>query len=217
MITREVLSKEAKKFKCRKYSEDFYSYHLGILQKEKEVNNLLKTAVESLFLWKLGKVRSKQTKKSCKLEFIDSKGNQYYAINTTDKHKKAIEKALQGEMLKKAIDFRNGKIDYNEFKDCAFRITTYVSSIVLPAFYIHMWRPAEYPILDDKVWKVYCKESNRAVKKNTKPRSWAHYEEYTIFFNKLVHDTGIDSRTVDKGLWVLGHEHKNIGKKVQLC
>lgn len=220
MITREMLIKKADEYdrKKKKYPEEFYCYHLDILKNTNNINELVRVAVRNLLLWKLGKIRSTSTTASEELNFKDSEGNRYYSSNTTSANKKAIEKACEEEMLKIAIDFKDRKVSYSMFKDCTFKITTYDSSIVLPAFYVHMWCPSEYPILDDKVWKIFCKESNMAVKKYTKPRSWAHYKIYTNFFKKLVQDTGLNYRIVDKGLWVLGDEHKKIiKKKVQHC
>jgi len=149
-------------------------------------------------------VRSKQIPSSSRLKFSDSKGCQYYFTHTTETNNKVIEKALKKERLKTAISFRNGEVIYDKFKCYADELT--YSAIVLPAFYIHIWRPIDYSILDEEVWKIFCNEKGQPVSRYTKPRSWGNFEEaYTSFFKRLIDDTGLDWRTVDRGLWVPGH------------
>ena len=88
------------------------------------------------------------------------------------------------------------------FREVAAELTA--STIVLPTFYVHIWRPSEYPILDVRVWRVICREQGRSVSRYTKPRSWTHYEAYRQFFWDTVARTKLDWRVVDRGLWVLG-------------
>ncbi|MBU1616044.1 hypothetical protein KJ693_12145 [bacterium] len=207
--TKEEILNTQKEYDKNKYPEEFYNSHLEILKNAKEISEPLSKAVEYLFLWKLGKIRSRQTLKSSQLEFSDSKGCRYYSIRTIETHCKIIERAIEKERLKTAISFNNGGISYDEFKPCADNLTDSSSAIVLPAFYVHIWRPAEYPILDKNVWKKFCDEKGKSVFKHTKPGSWKHFEDYTDFFKKLVADTGLDRRTVDRGLWVLGSQLKS--------
>lgn len=93
-------------------------------------------------------------------------------------------------------------LPYEAFREAAARLTA--STIVLPTFYVHIWRPHEYPILDVRVWRVLCREQGRTVSKHTAPRSWDHYKAYTQFFWETVARTELDWRVVDRGLWVLG-------------
>ena len=58
------------------------------------------------------------------------------------------------------------------------------------------------------LWKIYLQDSEQQVVSSSKPLSWRDYEKYTDFFRDLVHCTGLDSRTVDKGLWVRGDKLK---------
>lgn len=202
MITPEMLEESSKDYDMDKYSEEFYTYYLGVLQNAQDISKSVSEAVRNLFLWKLGRVRSKQTPSSSPLGFSDSKGRQYYSFPTTETHQKVIKKAIEEERLKTAISFRNGVVSCDEFKSRANHLTS--STIVLPAFYVHIWRPDKYPILDQKVWIVFCAEKGQLVNPDTKPRSWNDYEAYTSFFRKLIGDMGLDRRTVDKGLWVHG-------------
>jgi len=208
MIDRRILENAARDYNGDKYSEEFYTYHLKVLQYAEDISESVIRAVKYLFFWKLGKVRSKQTPFSSQLRFSDSKGRQYYFIHTTENHSKVIEKALEKERLKTAISFRNGEVAYDKFKFYADELTC--SAIVLPTFYIHIWCPIDYPILDEKVWKIFCNEKGQPVFRYTKPRSWGNFEAYTSFFKRLVDDTGLDWRTVDKGLWVLGDRLKEM-------
>jgi hypothetical protein len=82
------------------------------------------------------------------------------------------------------------------------------TSIVLPTYYIHIWNPAEFPILDVKVWRTFIWNKGEGIYKQTKPKSWVHYEEYTKFYRVLVEETGLEWRIVDKGLWSIGDKLK---------
>ncbi|MBN2489132.1 MAG: hypothetical protein JXA98_08895 [Methanosarcinaceae archaeon] len=207
-----MLKNAANDYNEDKYSEEFYTYHLKILQNAYDINESVSRAVKYLFLWKLGKVRSKQTPSSTQLKFSDSKRRQYYSIPITNTHQGIIKKAIEKERLENAIDFRDEVISYDRFKYCADELTS--STIVLPAFYIHIWRPEKFPILDEKVWKVFRDEKQQRFSRNTKPGSWDDYEAYTYFFKKIVDDTRLDWRTVDRGMWVFGHQlKKRIGNR----
>lgn len=202
MITREKLESASRDYNRDKYSEEFYTHHLRVLQNAQGIAESVIRAVEYLFLWKLGKVRSEKTPSSFKLKFSDSKGRRYYRIPTTETHDKVIKKAVEKGILKMGIAFHNGATTYDEIKPDASKITS--STVVLPAFYIHIWRPVEYPIFDEKVWKVFLDPKGKLISLSTKPMSWSDFEAYTSFFRKLVDDTGLDWRIVDQGLWVLG-------------
>lgn len=229
MITPEMLKEYSKDYDRDKYSEEFYTYHLSVLQNAQQISKSVSEAVRNLFLWKLGRVRSKQTPSTSPLGFSDPKGRQYYSIPTAVTHQKVIKKATEEERLKTAISFRNRVVSCDEFKFRASNLTS--STIVLPAFYIHIWRPDEYPILDQKVWIVFCAEKGQLVNPDTKPRSWSDYEAYTSFFRKLVGDMGLDRRAVDQGLWVHGghlmkrmrsrnvrpHQHEKYKQEIKSC
>lgn len=205
MINREILKNASENYDGDKYSEEFYKYHLEEIRNAQEISESVIRAVEYLFLWKLGKVRLKQTPSSSQLK-VQIKGFPYYSIRTTKTHYEVIKKSIENERLKTAIFFRNGEISYDKFKFYASSLTS--STIVLPAFYIHIWHPDKYPILDEKVWKVFCFEKGSSISNYTKPKSFGDFEAYTSFFRKLVDDTGLDFRTVDRGLWVLGDRLK---------
>lgn len=131
------------------------------------------------------------------------KPGKYIFSKTTLANTKAIVKAKSRYTIKMAILFRDDKISDQEFIRVAKMITK--SSIVLPVFLLHIWKPGEFPILDKNVWRVYKKrEKNEIIYKNTKPASWKNYKEYRDFFNNLIKITGLSSRVIDKGLMVMG-------------
>ncbi len=49
--------------------------------------------------------------------------------------------------------------------------------------------------------------------KRTQPRSWSNFEAYIPFFRDVVAYSGLDWRTVDRGLWVLGGRLNTTMKK----
>lgn len=203
MLTRDVLTQVLHRYNAQKYSEDFYQCHLDVLRTAPVVAKPVEQAVEHLFLWKLGKVRTHKTFRSSPLEFRDSHGNQFHKIPVTGANSRALARATEQTRLQNGLAFRNGELSYEKFKEHARGIA---ESVVLPTFYVHIWRPSEYPILDEKVWKVFCDASRRTVCRYTKPRDWDDYEAYIEFFRKLVDSTGLCWRQVDQALWVLGSD-----------
>jgi hypothetical protein len=200
-ISKNYLIEAAKGFNEEKYSKELYHHLLEVVKNARSVTPELREAVKYLLYWKLGKISTKRTPAS---EPLVLDGCHYYVSGTTPSNKKAIENALTEAMLQSGLQFRDNQITYESFRVLVNTIT--VTSIVLPTFYIHIWNPDEYPILDVKVWHAYKWNRGELVKKHTKPNSWSHYEEYTAFFNNLVIETGLDWRTVDKGLWAIGEE-----------
>lgn len=177
---------------------------MDFIKKAESISPHLEEAVRYLLNWKLGKISKKQTPSSMIIPWTDEKGTKYYLQGTTSSNNHAIDKALSKNLLELGIKFRDNQITYEEFKSKVDSITK--TSIVLPTFFIHLWKPAEYPILDVKVWRVYLWNQGKAVSKNSKPLSWSHYEQYTNFFNDLITKTGLEWRDVDKGLWSIGDD-----------
>lgn len=198
-FTREELEDAASSFNEAKYSHELYHHFLDVVSREEGVTENLRDAVKYLIYWKLGKVSTTRTSAS---EEIEIEGHTFYVSGGTASHSNFIEKAITKEMLKYGLKFRDGQLSYTEFKGLVAQLTK--TSIVLPAFFIHTWKPSEYPILDVKVWRTYKWNKGDMVKKYTKPNSWNHYEEYTDFFRGLVKDSDLDWRNVDKGLWGIG-------------
>jgi hypothetical protein len=206
MLTADVLKRILCDYDSEKYPEEFYTYYSEVLRSAVAVDESVRQAVKYLFFWKLGKVSIRRTPHSSPLEFCDSQGRQFYSTPTTRGNEEAVAKAIELSRLGKALEFRDGKSTYDTFKQYATDLTKW--SIVLPAFYVHIWRPPEYPILDVNVWKAFLVETGHVVRRNTKPRSWLHYESYTVFFRGLVDSTGLSWRTIDRALWALGSNPK---------
>lgn len=76
---------------------------------------------------------------------------------------------------------------------------------MLPAFYVHLWRSAGYPILDQNLWRVFCARTGRTLSPADAPASWQDYAACTGVFQALVADTGLHWCTVGRRLWLLGH------------
>jgi hypothetical protein len=202
MIKRTELEKAARCYNGEEYGEEFYRHNLQFLQDARRITESLREAVRNLFLWKLGKIRNNQTPSSKLLKFRDSIGRTYYGIPTTRVNEAAIQRATAAERLRAGISFRDGSFGYERIKSYANEITS--SSIVLKVFYIHVWRPAEYPIIDDRVWKFYCHENEISAFRHTRPKSWEDYDAYRFFFQKIVEYSGLEWMVVDRALWLLG-------------
>ncbi len=210
-FTREELSKAVNHFNELKYSHAFYHYLLDVMKNETEVTQKLVDAAKYLMYWKLGKVSAKKTPSSWEVKV---EGKTYYVAETTPRNRQVIAKATAQDKIEAGLKFRDNLMTFNEFKREIESITN--TSIVLPTFYTHIWRPSEFPILDVKVWRTYKWNKGDDLKKHTKPMSWNHYEEYTAFFNGLVKVSGEEWRKVDKGIWVIGEKLKvgTVGKEL---
>lgn len=178
MLDRHSIEDAAREYDATKYPEAPYRLGLLIVERAEQADPALGEAVRCLFEWKLARFATRPFNRA------------------------AIERAMEGRRLSAGVAFRDGALGFEEFKHTAGELTS--TSIVLPAFYVHMWRPEEYPILDEKVWKVFCRERELQVTKTTKPHSWGDHEAYRRFFADVVARTGLDWRIVDRGLWVLG-------------
>lgn len=205
-IDRHFIEANAAKFNEKKYNHEFYTYFLNLIENAATVNDELEKAVEHMFYWKLGKVSSKPTATSKRVTLANK--SHYFINGTTRANKQSIENATKTELLELGLRFRDGLVSYDELKHSVNRITQTTSSIVLPSFFIHLLKPAEYPILDVKVWRTYLWANDQPICKHTKPRSWDHYEKYQDFFHRMEEQTQLSWRIVDKGLWVIGEELK---------
>jgi hypothetical protein len=204
MLTKAVIIEAADNFNEEKYSKELYHHYLDVIKNTKRVTPELQEAVRYLLYWKLGKVSTKKTASGVQLPWVDQYGRTYYAAGTTASNNNAINHTLEQNLLQSGLDFKDGRLSYESFIKKVDAITK--TSIVLPTFYIHIWIPEEYPILDVKVWRTYLWNKGRSINKYSKPMSWQHYEEYTKFFREMVSETGLDWRLVDKGLWSLGDQ-----------
>lgn len=198
-FTEEELKQAASGFNEAKYSHELYHYFLDVVCRETGVTEQLRDAVKNLIYWKLGKVSTKKTPAG---EQKVANGITYYVSSGTGSHHNFIEKATSDEMLKNGLKFRESELSYEDFKPVVARMTK--TSIVLPTFFTHIWNPSVYPIFDVKVWKTYKWNKGEILKKNTKPISWRHYEDYAEFFKGVVKDSELEWRDVDKGLWSIG-------------
>jgi len=209
MTTAEII-KLANKYNNKNYPEDFYLGNLKIIEKSNNIDNSMRQAITNLLWWKLNKIRSHSeytNNEWTKLDYKDKNGNEYYLINGTAAHKDIILKASSDHYINLGIKFRNGEINYNDFKQAIQNLVKTKNIIILPIFYIHIWCPNKYPIFDINVWLAYIylnKKQNKFSYK--KPSKYEYYELYINFFNDRFADK--ENRIIDKGLWVLGDSIK---------
>jgi len=201
-LDRDDLRTASRRYDSAKYSEAFYLDHLAVLRRATEVDGGLQLTVRNLFLWKLGKIRQRPTPTSRPAELPAGVQGRYYAIGITGAHQAVLRRAVDEGALAKALAFREGRLGFGAFSSVAEGLTH--GTIVLPAYYVHIWRPTEYPILDQRVWRACCRALGRGVRTHTKPSTWDDYGTYIRFFEGLVATTGLEPRLVDRGLWVLG-------------
>ncbi|MFH1995804.1 MAG: hypothetical protein ABIJ27_02260 [Candidatus Omnitrophota bacterium] len=155
MIDREILLRASKEYDSDKYSEELYAHCLDVLNNAHSVDNSLVESVINLLYWKLGKIKKRRTPKGKEIS-VSGLNSRYFLAGTTKSNLDAISNATKSEILEQGIKFKNNTIEYEEFKGYAERITR--SSIVLPAYFVHIWRPDKYPIFDKNVWKKYRAE-----------------------------------------------------------
>ncbi len=205
MITKQEIITAFNQYDSTKYSEEFYEYFLHKVYKSIEPDENLKDCVKYLILWFLGKVTTIKAEASVDRVFVKDKI--YYLSRTTPNNDNAIEKALDEAHLWAGLSFKNNHLPYENFIKYANNITK--NSIILPSFYVHIFKPNDYPIMNDKVWKVYVELTNKSVYLNTKPTLWSHYHQYCSLCSYLRKTHGLTFREIDKGFFVLGNQLKN--------
>ena len=193
-----------KDYDSKKYSEDFYNFYLKKISRAIEPAEQLETDVRHLFHWFLGKVHTEETSAT---ESVEVNGTVYYISGAAPSNSACIEEAIKKENLWAGIAFKNGILPIENFLNYAKSLTR--NSIVLPAFFIHIFRPNEYPILNNKVWAAYREELGKNVFINTKPKNWDNYLEYVGYCTYLKKRLGLSLREIDKGLWVIGERLKD--------
>ena len=198
----EDIIQAANNYPNDKYSGNFYQHHLKVLKLATRVDESVIRAVKYLFLWELGKVSTKKTPKGYDLDFIDPDGTRYFATNTTGANNRVINKAIDMRNLEAAFRFRDGSDDLETFKYVARGIS--YGSVVLPIFYMHIWRPSECSIFDTNVWKAFCYYNTSCKKRTDNLDLWVKYKVYVSFFQEVVRITNLDWRIVDRGLRVIG-------------
>lgn len=205
-ITSERILDAEKDFDKEKYPIDLYTWCLEKLETADQAAEEVQHAVNVLFHWKLGKVSARKTTKSSPVKLRGWTGKQYYLVKTTNVHRGAIKKSIQLDAIRKGIQFRRCRISQKDFTHVADNLTS--RSVVLPAFLLHIWRPKEYPILDEMVWKAYLGDQGGNPAKNSKPSNWSHYEQYIRFFKALEKETQLGRLKIDHGMWAIGKRIK---------
>lgn len=195
-MTRQELKTWINAYNSQKYPEEPYSWALGIAANATRITDKLQKAIRWLFYWKLGKVGIKRTL-TCQ-ESLELDGVVYYASGTTESNNDALEKALSAECMLNGMRFRDGESGILEFITIADRITA--NTLVLPAFYCHIWRPTDFPIIDKYVWasmKAICPQ----LATKSLPSTWGDYFLYRQFIVDLQQEFGCSLRSIDKALW----------------
>lgn len=197
-----------KDYDSKKYSEDFYNFYLNKISRAVEPAEQLVTDVRHLFHWFLGKVHTEAT---AAIESVEVNGTIYFLSGMAPSNNACIEEAVKMENLWAGLAFKNGNLPIENFLNYAKSLTR--NSIVMPAFFIHIFNPMDYPILNNKVWAAYREELGRNVFINTKPKNWDNYLEYVGYCNYLKRRLGLSLREIDKGLWVIGERLKDIARQ----
>jgi len=208
MPGRSEVLEAIKDYDSKKYSEDFYSFYLNKISRAVEPDEQLEKDVRSLFHWFLGKVRTEPNNAD---EYTKINETIYYLSGLAPSNKECVNEAVKKENLWAALAFRNGNLPIENFINYAKSLTR--NSIVLPAFYIHIFNPMEYPILNNKVWAAYREELGKNVFINTKPKNWDNYLEYVSYCNYLKRRLDLSLREIDKGLWVIGERLKETARQ----
>lgn len=197
-----------KDYDSKKYSEEFYNFYLGKISRSVDPGEQLVTDVRHLFHWFLGKVHTSETEAA---EVVEVNGIKYYLSGTAPSNTACIEEAVKKENLWAGLAFKNGNLPIENFLNYAKSITR--NSIVMPAFFIHIFKPGEYPILNSKVWAAYREELGKNVFINTKPKNIDNYLEYVSYCSYLKRRLGLSLREIDKGLWVMGERLKEMARQ----
>ena len=158
MPGRSEILNAIKDYDSKKYSEDFYKFYLNKISRAVEPDEQLEKDVRSLYHWFLGKVRTEPAEVT---EYIEINGMVYYLSGLAPSNDSCVDEAVKKENLWAALAFKNGNLPIENFINYAKSLTS--NSIVLPAFYIHMFNPTEYPILNNKVWAAYREELGKNI------------------------------------------------------
>lgn len=186
-------------YDSERHAEEFYDYYIRRIGMAVEPSEELEIDVRHLFYWFLGKVSRIE---NTAVESIDVNGKKYFISKAAPSNIAAIQEAVKKENLWAGLAFGNGNLPVDNMINRARTITK--SSIVIPAFFIHIFSPMEYPILNNKVWAAYREELGKSIFTNTKPSTWDNYLEYVSYCSYLKRRTGLSLREIDKGLWVIG-------------
>lgn len=186
-------------YNSKKHLEEFYKTYLSRIGKSIEPGEQLETDVRHLFHWFLGKVSTKQSPGTERVEMANTT---YYIYKAAPSNMESIKKAVSPENMWAGLAFKNETLPLENFLNYASSITK--KSIVLPAFFVHIFKPGEYPILNSNVWTAYREELGKNIYINTKPASWDNYMGYVSYCSYLKRIYGLNLREIDKGLWVIG-------------
>jgi len=201
MPTLSEIRESVKDYDSERHAEEFYDFYIKRIGMAVEPSEELKTDIRHLFYWFLGKVRKTE---NSPIETIQIGKVTYYISEAAPSNRAAVDEAVKSENLWAGLAFRNGNLPVDNLINRAKTLTK--SSIVIPAFFIHIFRPWEFPILNNKVWAAYREELGKSIYTNTKPSSWDNYLEYVSYCSYLKRRTGLSLREIDKGLWVIGEK-----------
>lgn len=210
MPSRSEMLESIEQYNSNKHLEEFYKIYLSKIGKAVEPEEQLEIHVKHLFYWFLGKINTKSKKG---LEAVEIGGITYYISRAAPSNVDSMQRAVRHKNLWAGLAFKNNNLPLENFLNYAGSITK--SSIVLPAFYVHIFKPEEYPILNSNVWTAYRERLGKNVFINTKPSTWDNYMGYVSYCNYLKNSYGLTLRQIDKGLWVAGERLKTLARQTK--
>ncbi|MBN1624449.1 MAG: hypothetical protein JW903_08760 [Clostridia bacterium] len=188
-------------YDSEKHAEEFYDFYIKRIGKAVEPSEQLETDIRHLFYWFLGKVHKTAANP---IETIQIGKNIYNISEAAPSNRAAIDEAVKSENLWAGLAFMNGNLPVDNLINKAKTITK--NSIIIPAFFVHLFKPQEFPIFNNNVWAAYRDELGKNIFTNTRPTTWDNYLEYVSYCSYLKRRTGLSLREIDKGLWVIGEK-----------
>ncbi|MCA9436859.1 MAG: hypothetical protein KC978_13830 [Candidatus Omnitrophica bacterium] len=207
MLKKKDVTDAAAAFDSTRYPFGFYHHHLSVLNSAKKVTREVRVSVEELFYWRMGKVRVSKSRSQLSdtahpTSFPDEEGNLHYASGVTGVTQRGIDIATATGILELGKAFRDGLVSFGELGAEAKVIAR--TSVYLPCFFIHIWKPEEWPLFEKRVWMLHRWDEGKANAFTGIPTNIERYMEYTAWFDKLVEKKKIDRWTAQVGLWELG-------------
>lgn len=170
LINPDFVARWEPRYDGRKYPLDFLLRHAAIASSAPRPD-VLKDALIALLHWKDGKARS----------FVP--GESHAKPNTL----RPILALHEASLVEFAVLFRCVvEADDKNFVQCTQSLLDSLcgmwSSVVIPAFVLHIARPDRLPIIDQHTARAFLHLTRADIVRNPQ-MTWHFWKEYTVFFN----------------------------------